>query len=501
MLILPLSFLSDPTVALWAEVVLLLVLGGLVAKYLGRLVLLIGRVFRRSEYLDLQKEQNLLRVTKYLTWMVVLSVILSLVKPTIAMQVAHSMIAYAPDLLGFLLLLIFGVLVIHLVLVALQGLMAGLGVFDLLSDIREQVTAWVLLLVRLILYVLLLFSILGLYHIQLAFFSYLVFFLIAALITVLLAFLFYGLREPVRNMLHGFLLRYHTKYRKGAKLTLLLPDREVTGTLKEVRSQETVLQMRPGRLITVPNTLVATSLKSYEDPTGDFDSLKSILSHYVEQRPSYCGPAIVSMIFSFLGVEVSQEEIAKLGGTEVGRGTRPDNLITAAGKKSEGRLIGAWVDVEHVADLRRELALWLADDAFVILDFKKSYVFPEARTAHYTLCVAVRDDDLLIVDPNGKTGGVYLVNYRHILRGMDTYSELIGGKRGYLVFGYQGTRAYDRIKAGELYLKPNLYSKVNRRLEEAFHALEDNGHDVMPETIRSFLSRRRKDKVKRVWKP
>jgi hypothetical protein len=115
-------------------------------------------------------------------------------------------------------------------------------------------------------------------------------------------------------------------------------------------------------------------------------------------------------------------------------GTHPSTLIKVVQDITKDDVRGAWVDFEHITDLKNEIRMWLNEGAMIIVDYKKNILFPESKKAHYAVCVAVEGDELVILDPSGKKGGVYLADTEKIYKGMDTYSELIKGKRGYIVF-------------------------------------------------------------------
>ena len=156
---------------------------------------------------------------------------------------------------------------------------------------------------------------------------------------------------------------------------------------------------------------------------------EKIKSYYIEQKPSYCGPASASMVLKIFGYNESQSKIGELSNAQVGVGTHPSSLIKVAQDITQNKVKGAWVDVSHITDLKDEIRLWLSEGALIIIDYKKNILFPESKTAHYSVCVAVEGDELVVLDPSGKKGGVYLADAEKVYLGMDTYSELIKGKQ------------------------------------------------------------------------
>ena len=136
---------------------------------------------------------------------------------------------------------------------------------------------------------------------------------------------------------------------------------------------------------------------------------------------------------------------------------------------------------------------------------KKSYLFPEATKAHYSVCLSVSGDELLIMDPNPELGGVYYVDCKRVYAGMDTYSELIGGKRGYIVMAHNGTPAFERIKEGIIYTDKRSYMKLKQNIRKKVDKLFETVsiiEDVMPKQVREFIDKTNKaEKVSRVWNP
>ena len=74
---------------------------------------------------------------------------------------------------------------------------------------------------------------------------------------------------------------------------------------------------------------------------------------------------------------------------------------------------------------------------------------------------------------------------------MDTYSELIKGKRGYIVFAPEGTTAFYRIEEGIIYTDPSLYKDLSNKLKTELHKLtEKTGllETVLPLRVKNFMN-------------
>ena len=136
---------------------------------------------------------------------------------------------------------------------------------------------------------------------------------------------------------------------------------------------------------------------------------------------------------------------------------------------------------------------------------KKSMLFPESKKAHNSVCVAVEGDELVILDPSGKKGGVYLADAEKVYRGMNTYSEFLKAKRGYIILAPEGTTAYHRIEEGLIYADPSLYKDLSNKLKTKLHKLTEKTElleTVLPLRVKNFIRKwREKDRIARLWKP
>ncbi len=237
------------------------------------------------------------------------------------------------------------------------------------------------------------------------------------------------------------------------------------------------------------------------------ERLEDIKEHYVAQEPSYCGPASLAMILKIFNYDFTQYEIGDKAKTKVSQhgepaGTTPQSLIDVAEKLTDGKVKGVWIDADHITDLRAELISWLKDEALVIVDYKKSYLFSSAKKAHYSVCLGVNGQELLLLDPSSKAGGVYYADYRRVHAGMDTFSLLFNGRRGYMVFAKDGTPASKRINEGLIYLDKNLYSHMSSRISKALINIQEStasSSSILPESVKRLL--KKDEKITRLWRP
>jgi hypothetical protein len=321
------------------------------------------------------------------------------------------------------------------------------------------------------------------------------------IMALILLYIFFGTRVFVENFIAGIYIRASNTFKLGQKVKI----DDLEGSIKSISNQAVTVKSDFGYSTSIPNREFVKKDLSFKNIETDLDTLEKIKSYYVEQKPSYCGPASVSMILKIFGYNEAQSKIGELSESKVGSGTHPDALIKVVQDLTENKVKGAWIDIGHIADLKNEIRLWLSEGALIIVDYKKKILFPESKKAHYSVCVAVEGDELVILDPSGQKGGVYLADAEKVYRGMDTYSELIKGKRGYIVFAPEGTTAFHRIEEGLIYADPNLYKELSNNLKKELYKITEKSEfleTVLPLRVKNFIRKwREKDRIARLWKP
>jgi len=280
-------------------------------------------------------------------------------------------------------------------------------------------------------------------------------------------------------------------------------------TIKNTSMLSTELTNDKGDFTIIPNRVLADKALQFKKPSQDIISLEELKNRFVTQLPSNCGPASAQIVLSIFNIKCDQEDLSKVAKTVQRKsesqvaGTHPKKLINAIEKFTKKKVIGTWVGFDKIYDLKRELQVWLKEGALIIIDYKKRYLFPSADRAHYSVAIGLRGDELLVVDPSGKGGGVYYVDYRDVEIGMDTYSELIQGKRGYIVLAPRKTIAHQRIKDGLIYYHKSKYHKISKSLERKLNKLTSGPAmvDLLPSFVRKYLKSFEKVQISRVWKP
>ncbi len=464
--------------------------------------------FSKKKEIISMKHVQAVKVFRYIV--MILTIIAALVylqidlikDASVASKFISNIYGMLPAILLVALLLVLSAAAVNLISFGLKRAFDATGITDfMVEQKRENFLSGILVFVRILLYLFTALFLLSMFGIDIKGITSAIGWLFYGIIALILLYIFFGTRTLMENFAAGIYLRSSGVFKLGQKVKV----DNAEGSIKSISNHGVTIKSEYGYNAFIPNMEFVKKDVSFKNIETDLDTLEKIKSYYVEQKPSYCGPASASMILKIFGYNESQSKIGDLSKTQVGVGTHPDTLINAVQGLTKNNVRGAWIDVGHITDLKDEARLWLSEGALIIIDYKKNILFPESKTAHYSVCVAVEGDELVILDPSGKKGGVYLADAEKVHRGMDTYSELIKGKRGYIVFAPEGTTAYYRIEEGLIYADPTLYKGLSNKLKKELYTLTEKSgllETVLPLRVKNFIRKwREKDKIARLWKP
>lgn len=321
-----------------------------------------------------------------------------------------------------------------------------------------------------------------------------------AVVFVVAGLTFWGFKDIFRNLAAGFYLKNTRLVRPGEKVHM----EDESGEIKGIDLFSTEIETDGGyRMITKNSKVMDADLK-FKRTQSDIETLEDVKKYFIAQDPSYCGPASVEMALSIFGYRYSQKEIGEISETEVGKGTMPHDLIESVENLTDGEVQAEYVEYEKITDLADEFKVWFNDGALIIPNFAKPVLFPQADTAHYSLCVGVEGDELLIVDPSADTvsGGVYYAESSEMLEAM---GEFEGRSRGYLIIAPEDTTAYWRISKGLIYADKTFYDQINKNMELQLRRILRQGRilkNVLPDQLQDYLDQwKREENVERLWKP
>ncbi len=427
--------------------------------------------------------------------------------PSLTSMMVTNLGGYMPILASTLLLLIFGIMLVNLVmeLVDLLFTEIKLQVYSKRLGVDESLIKILLLGLRLFLYLIVLqvsMAQLGIpksvVESSMSAISYAFAFLIAALV-------FFASKDLVTNWLAGFYLKSSRFLKMGQRVFVDEADGEVAG----FSSFSTLLDTGKGYYLAVPHSRLVGDEVRLKKSRFELKTLESMRRHYIAQEKSLCVPAVINVILDMFGYPVKggQKAIAKECKTVVPGGTKPADALKAVADLTDNNMQGLLVPHKNIINLRDEVKAWLAEGGLVILNFYKAALFPGVKRdqKHAVLCLGVEGDGLLIMDPNAKTGGVYLVNYKEMERAMGPFE---GEERSYIAYAPKGTKAFWRIQNKLYYSDPVHYKTLSkaleRKLKQIFREANRAGEDVFPEYVREFLDEFRSaesERIERLWKP
>ncbi|MBL7054807.1 mechanosensitive ion channel [Candidatus Woesearchaeota archaeon] len=407
-----------------------------------------------------------------------------------------------PNIILIVLLIVLGIIIVNLAIFVFKRFFDTIGITEfMIEQDKEHVLNGILFFIRMALYLLITLILLNMFGVNVGGIISTLGFILYALLGLLLLYVFVGTRIFVENFSAGIYLRASRTFKLGQKVRV----GDVDGKIKSISHQGITVDTDYGYNVFIPNKEFVKKEVLFKSIETDLTTLKKIKSYFVEQKPSYCGPASAAMILKVFGYNISQTKLGDLCKTKVGSGTHPNTLINVVEDLTKKKVRGAWIDSEHITDLKSEIRLWLNEGALLIVDYKKNILFPDSKKAHYAVVVAVEGDELVILDPSGKKGGVYLAETEKVHRGMETYSELIKGKRGYIAFAPEGTTAYYRIEEGLIYSDPSLYNDLSNKLKKELFNLTEKSEmleSVLPIKIKKFIRKwKEKEKIARLWRP
>ncbi|MFT4304020.1 MAG: C39 family peptidase [Candidatus Woesearchaeota archaeon] len=483
-------------------VILILSIGFLFASFASRIII---KLSRTRKFKRIQENNIILSIVH--KSIIVASIIIALFYLGFSTFDIFfiSFIELLPSIITVLLLLALGVYVIKFIVWAIKLFINYTQVGEYIEEeTHVNLVNLFILIVQIVLYLILIELIIS--YLEITFLSNIIIYVIYPLLALILMIIFVGAFNPVRDYASSFYLKNSYRFKPGNIVRFDKKTFEIT----KITNFTTEFKNKEGFTSVIPNRILVSKELTVERPSRDLETLENLKKHFVPQLKSHCGPACAQMALAMFKIDSKQEELGKLMGTikrknkeQKKAGTHPKQIIDAIKTYTKNKVIGVWIDYDHIYDLEKEIARWLANGALIVVDYKKKYLFPDAKTAHYSLVVGVKNDQFLIVDPSQKSGGVYFTDYRDVEVGMDTYSPLIDGKRGYIVIAPKGSGAYKLIEEGLIYFHPSMYSRITKQLERKLNKLTNSVglYETMPGFIKKYLREYKRAQVQRVWRP
>ena len=480
--------------------VFFILLAGFVAGRLAGTIALRMYVKRHRRMI---REAESVKNARALIMLISILISLVLLRVEITPYIIFAFYESLPTIVSFILVVAAVIIIVNILMYIIGLFFSKTGMIEFMQEyMNESLVKVIFIVLRIILYIVFLFLGISALGFDIALLYSTMWMFVYPVFILLLAIILWGSRKLIENYITGFYIKHKGIVKEGESISMNGSNYEIV----EMNDQGMIAKKGSRDFVFIPYSIILSSPLYMKNFKLFIRTLEDIKKYFVPQHPSYCGPASASMALHFFGYNISQDEIGKLAGTVRGKGTHPQRLIDAVEKLTNNEVKGAWINADKIGNLRDEIATWLMDGAIVIIDYKKKYLFPEAKTGHYSLCLAVEEDELLIVDPNSRLGGVYFANYSDVQKGMDTYSETNQGKRGYIVLAPKDTKAYRRIVEGVIYSDTGFYDRLTKTLAGKISSMitksRKNITSVMPEPVKDMLEKREKrNKISRLWQP
>ncbi|RLG70315.1 MAG: hypothetical protein DRO04_02045 [Candidatus Iainarchaeum archaeon] len=467
-----------------------LIVGIIIGKLSNRLTVLLAKKF---EFRDMKSVRSFARLLEWFFLILAVVIALSFLGVDAASAIVKNLVSLLPPIVTLILLLFLGVIIANLFVDVLSGLFYKLGMADYLYALGfdKSIISSAFTAIKFLFYLIVFTSSLNYVGLTLAYLDILIHGIIYAVIVLATAFIFFSFKDPAANFFAAMYIQKNI-FKAGQNVKI----GNIEGDVIAITNHATVIRTPQGYNAYIPNKDILHKVVFVKRARAELKSLEEIRKNYVAQKPSYCGPASASMMLSLFGYNFDQDTIAKKAKTSVPGGTLPKNLINAVEELTSKNVIGRLIMYDKIYNLKEEVKSWLADQALVILWFKKPVIFPGSKTGHYVLCVGVEKNELIVMDPNVEKGGVYLVDYRLMEEAMSFQQDKA---RGYLVFAKKGTAAYWRIKQNLLYFNTAAYKELSKSLENYLLRIMRKSRAL--KEILSPLVKERMEAVTHLWKP
>ncbi|MFP4116605.1 MAG: C39 family peptidase [Candidatus Aenigmatarchaeota archaeon] len=496
------DFFLEPTEGRIIGTILILLVGIFLTKLISKLSRHV--TMRRTSGEDAvesikKRKSEPSKIVEYIALIFVILIALLFLNAPMTNNIIVQTLDNLPTLISTVLIIVLGFIVVNLVMDLLRRFFEAIDMGEFTEDfgLSPRAVDIILKVFRIFLYVL----VVQMAVVQAGVSSYLLEETLKAaayaIVFVVALILFFGFKDLVVNYAAGFYLKSSNMFKKGRKVKF----KEESGEIRDITKFGTTISTDSGYFMFVPNSEAMDGEVYFKRTKADVETLDEVTDYFRAQNPAYCGPASAEMALAIFGYDVSQEEIGEEAGTKLDGGTEGEDLADSVESLTNGEVYASYISYEEISNLKRELKVWLNDGALVVLHFMKPVIFPDATTGHYVLCLGVEGDEILVMDPSSKSGGVYYVSYSDMQEAMKEYDK----SRGYIPLAPKGTTAYWRLKEGLVYSHPKLYDKLSKSLEVQLSKIARKGNilkEVIPSSVSKFAEDwRSEEKVRRIWVP
>ena len=481
-----------------AEDIVLRVIISLIILVLGHLFIKLLMLGARNTWIngkditkkEIKERNETLQYLQYILDAGVIVAALLYLNSGVTSEITAEFVNFLPNLLTVILIGILGFIAINLFTRVGTEFLKALGVKEYFREVGlsggtiEYITGFV----RAFLYLLLLQIALEQIGIGDTFINELVMASSWAFAFMAAGLLFWGFKDLFRDLAAGFYLKNSRMVRPGEEIRI----GDETGEIQSVSLFSTTVSTDKGYTLLKPNTSIVDADLRFKRTKNDIETLEDIKNFFVPEEKTGSGPACVEMALDIFGYRAGQGEInEKLEEETV------EELMKAVGDLTQEEVRTGFVEKERINSFSDELKAWFNDGSLAIITFDKEKIF-SGSTGKHALAVGVEGNEILLVDPNTRSGGVYFVDGKKVRKSM-------GDDDGYIVLAPKGTTSHWRLKNSLLYSNKNYYEELSKTLEARLTKIMRQGRimrDVMPNSVREYVEDWRTDRyASRLWKP
>lgn len=442
---------------------------------------------------DLKERNEALKYFSYALDSAIIIVALLYLNTGINTGVVDSLIQFVPQMISAILVVILGFLAINITTKAGSDFMQTIGVHTYFREIGLSQSALKLFagILKGFLYLLLVQIFLTQLGIGSAFIDELVKASSWAAAFLIAGLLFYGFKDLFQNYAAGIYLKNSRVARPGEEI-------DMGGERAEIRNVSlfsTIMNTESGRTVLSPNSKLMNSNLSVKRTKSDIETLEDIKNHFIAEKEELAGPASIAMTLEIFGYRAEQEEI-----DEKMEGSSSEEIEKVVNDISDGNVKTGFVEHSRITDIGSELKTWFNDGGLVLARIDKRKLFAETKREQQVLCVGVEGNEVLVVDPGAKKGGVYYIDKERFLEAIEDTEE-----PGYTVIAPEGTTAFWRIKNNLIYSDKSYYEELSKTLESRLTRIMRQGRilkESMPSSVSNYMDKWRKEgDVARLWSP
>lgn len=485
----------ETTLARVGIAVAILILGHLLVKTID---LSLKKTLVQGKELSKKKIENRSTKVKYLSYTLdaaVIAAAIAYLNAEITIELYDELIELSPDIVSVALILLLGIIVVNLLTRIGEDILKTVGIQNYLNELGLSTSSVRILstLLKGFLYLVLVQIVLTQIGLGDTFISELVTASSWAAALLIAAIIFWTTKDLMRDYGAGVYLNNSRIVRPGEEVEL----EDNRGRIKEIKPLSTMIETDQGYTMMTPNSKILESNIKFKRTQNDIETLEEIKEYFVPQDTENTAPATIEMTLDILGYRNTQQEIQ-----ETMEETNPEEIQNAIEKLTNKEVRTAFVETEKISNIEDELKTWFNDGSLVILKIDKSEIFTDQEKENYILAIGVEKDEVLVLDPDTDSGGVYYINRERLETALQTTTE----PRGYIIVAPKGTTAQWRIKNDLIYSDKSYYEELSKTLENRLTKITRQGRilkNAMPEQVQNYTEKWRSTEhnVSRIWKP